>query len=631
MPYPYEQIFAGDPASPEKVASNGVVTIFAPGDPNRTPLTITTLDGLSYPNPVQVNESGHAAAFAHATLDQVAWAGGGLSGLFVSYKGIKDEAVAARDAASNASTAAQEAASAATDAAANANMPTQEAIVNELTNSNSLASKMLQETFAMPAEIVYNVKRGGVLGNGTTEDTARLDAFLASIPSPPNAFGEVSQRVHFPAGRYILGSNLVLTKRMTISGDGPYATILYRKKGATEDFVTLKGSNSTIRDLTLDGNSNEGISGDNLVIDAAWATVNNCTITNAAGNGITIGKTASGIGAMLHGVLIRGCKGYGVRVMSESKSTDGMWTNVDVGTCGLSGVRVDDSAQNMVNVHTWGCGVRASDVSDANGFYITSSSNSFTNCQAETNRGRGWYISGRQSSANGFVNCSSWGNRLSGWYILNAPRGHMVACKTYNNGVDNNGTDSVVYSGIHNEGGRNWTFSANQSFDSAASVPAGSSTSAFPYPYPGRTAKRTQTAHYVEREGAEGKPDNNTFTGNNWQAEVTLTGVAVTVLGVKSAWSGNHLGSQATPEVVAASTIWPLPHSELCKVTGSAEIRTITPHVSGSRLTLRFDGVGRIVSGGNVTLSGAVFAPTGTASITLICDGVGWIETSRMA
>ena len=79
MPYPYEQIFAADESAPEKVATNGVVTIFAPGDPARTPLAITTLDGLPLSNPMQVNDAGFGPAFMHATLDQVAWAGGGGS------------------------------------------------------------------------------------------------------------------------------------------------------------------------------------------------------------------------------------------------------------------------------------------------------------------------------------------------------------------------------------------------------------------------------------------------------------------------------------------------------------------------------------------------------------------------
>lgn len=102
MAYAFDQIIAADPSNPERVASQGVVTIFAPGDTTQTPLTITTLEGFPLENPIKVNDQGYGPAFMHATLDQVAWSGGGFSGLFVSYKGMKEVAVAAQEGAGNA-------------------------------------------------------------------------------------------------------------------------------------------------------------------------------------------------------------------------------------------------------------------------------------------------------------------------------------------------------------------------------------------------------------------------------------------------------------------------------------------------------------------------------------------------
>lgn len=99
MAYTFEQILAADESNPQLVATNGGVTIFAPGDPNRTPLAITTVDGLPLANPVQVNSQGYGPAFMHATLDRVAWSSGTFSGYFTSYDGMKQVAVAARDAA----------------------------------------------------------------------------------------------------------------------------------------------------------------------------------------------------------------------------------------------------------------------------------------------------------------------------------------------------------------------------------------------------------------------------------------------------------------------------------------------------------------------------------------------------
>ena len=128
MAYPYKQIFAVDESAPERVAQNGVVTIFAPGDTTKTPLAITSLEGLPLPNPIQVNGEGYGPPFMHATLSQVAWSGAGLSGTFESYEGMRDEAVAARLGASNAAADAEQSRLAAEEAVRNAQAPSDEAV-----------------------------------------------------------------------------------------------------------------------------------------------------------------------------------------------------------------------------------------------------------------------------------------------------------------------------------------------------------------------------------------------------------------------------------------------------------------------------------------------------------------------
>jgi hypothetical protein len=107
--YPFDQILAADPSNPDIVASNGVVTLFAPGDATKTPLTLKTLNGLPLPNPVTVNKLGFGPAYI-APLWEVAWEGGGLSGLFRSNVGLRDETVAALGAAQGAQAAAEAAA-----------------------------------------------------------------------------------------------------------------------------------------------------------------------------------------------------------------------------------------------------------------------------------------------------------------------------------------------------------------------------------------------------------------------------------------------------------------------------------------------------------------------------------------
>lgn len=99
MAYTFDQIFAADPSNLDLIAANSEVLIFAPDDPLKTPVQLLTPDGLALPNPLLTNAHGFGPAFMTAELDRVAWEGGGLGGFLTSYEGMKNEAVAARDAA----------------------------------------------------------------------------------------------------------------------------------------------------------------------------------------------------------------------------------------------------------------------------------------------------------------------------------------------------------------------------------------------------------------------------------------------------------------------------------------------------------------------------------------------------
>ncbi|MBD1541008.1 hypothetical protein G9E11_01805 [Arthrobacter sp. IA7] len=111
MAFTFDHIEARDPNIPSLVASNASILIFEPGDETKTPLVITDTSGSPLPNPVQVNALGYGPAFMHATLDRVAWAGGGYTGFFTSYEGMKQVAVDAKAAAENAEAGANAAAS----------------------------------------------------------------------------------------------------------------------------------------------------------------------------------------------------------------------------------------------------------------------------------------------------------------------------------------------------------------------------------------------------------------------------------------------------------------------------------------------------------------------------------------
>lgn len=139
--YTFDQIHAVDPSNPQVVASNGVVTIFAPGDLTLTPIPIFSPDGLPMANPVIVNAQGYGQAFFSQTYDRVGWSGGGFSGFFTSYEGMKNEAVAAR-------VAAQAAQAAAEQALQLVSSPTSDALIQLLTDPQSVVRELLDTVYA---------------------------------------------------------------------------------------------------------------------------------------------------------------------------------------------------------------------------------------------------------------------------------------------------------------------------------------------------------------------------------------------------------------------------------------------------------------------------------------------------
>jgi hypothetical protein len=209
--FSFDQIFAADPANPANVAQNASVTIFAPGDATMTPLTITDPDGTPLPNPIPVNANGFGSAFAHATLDRVAWAGGGFTGFFTSYEGMKQVAVDAQAAAEAAAAtagadaaavataaigdatadaaaaqaAAEAAAVSAANAAATASAPADTAIAAAVNNNASATKAALNSTYLNLVQAAKNpdlLIAGAVTLDGSDQVTSAVVQWPDSSP-----------------------------------------------------------------------------------------------------------------------------------------------------------------------------------------------------------------------------------------------------------------------------------------------------------------------------------------------------------------------------------------------------------------------------------------------------------------
>lgn len=102
--YPFEMQIAVDANSPDTVVQDGQVTITDPADATNTPIPLVDPAGVAMANPITTSRQGFIPAF-QATIPHVRWSDGTYAGFLSSYKGLLDEAKAARQAAETAAVA----------------------------------------------------------------------------------------------------------------------------------------------------------------------------------------------------------------------------------------------------------------------------------------------------------------------------------------------------------------------------------------------------------------------------------------------------------------------------------------------------------------------------------------------
>lgn len=117
--YLYDLDICFDPDNPNNIVRGGLIEIYDATDlEGTTLLPLKDTSGNPIPNPMMSNEYG-VLGRRIAPAPQCLWKSGEFSGVFNSYKGLRDEALAARTAAEMAAgTAASAGAEAATAAAA---------------------------------------------------------------------------------------------------------------------------------------------------------------------------------------------------------------------------------------------------------------------------------------------------------------------------------------------------------------------------------------------------------------------------------------------------------------------------------------------------------------------------------
>lgn len=118
--YPIGMELVVDADNPSNVVANGSVGIYAPDDVNGTTLLpLKDPNGFPLANPLTSNAYGFTPAFL-APLPQVRWKSGEFTNFYNSFIGLRDEAVAAKNAAQDAQAEAASAGSNAAEAASGA-------------------------------------------------------------------------------------------------------------------------------------------------------------------------------------------------------------------------------------------------------------------------------------------------------------------------------------------------------------------------------------------------------------------------------------------------------------------------------------------------------------------------------
>lgn len=483
--------------------------------------------------------------------------------------------------------------------------------------------------------VVVDVRDHGARGDGSVDDSAAVEAALRKASSTGS-----SATIYFPKGLYKITAGALTVppgNPMVIRGDGPHATLIsFWADADSGDLITLNAPFSAVENLQLDGG---GVRGDLdlLVMNGGYNRVSNCNLSRSPGTGLAVGKKSRSLAHIVENVIIRDSRGYGVRVhgtaeQSPSGSTDGLWSNVDVGRSGLSGVFLESSSQNMSNVHVWQSGVRGGKNNDQHGFRVTSRSHIFSGCQAEKNLGDGFRFENGGGEGCVVTGCRVWENGGAG--LVGEKTRHLTITGTTfvrngrNNVGDSASATDVGAAAIRNEEGDGWAITGCNAWDDkrtldAVWVPEDSSTSQIP----SRGAEMSQTFAYVET----GNKGASVITGGVLRAEEQLSRRSISTSTPYLRVAGADLGTDDVPSVKAAASIALPPWGDVVKITGSARISEIEPGRPGRVVSMLFvdagaAGLSRSATG--VALSGD-FAPPAEGMITLTFVEAKWREQNR--
>ncbi len=224
-----------------------------------------------------------------------------------------------------------------------------------------LAAKAADSTVMHKADLVYNVKDYGALGDGTTDDATAITAAITA-----STFGSV---VYFPVGTFIVGSTIKLLGGRTYQGAGRESSSVKMKNSTNLDAVmasetwlstsiTTSDNPINIRHLKINGNTanQSSGSGNGLALITFWNTLEDLEVINCRGNGILLTSkrrdnteiSNTAVECKIMNCAVRASGAIGIYVQDPTPSTqtvtDGWITNCVIDTTVGEGIFIDCAA-----------------------------------------------------------------------------------------------------------------------------------------------------------------------------------------------------------------------------------------------------------------------------------------------
>jgi Pectate lyase superfamily protein len=310
------------------------------------------------------------------------------------------------------------------------------------------ADVQAQTPTANPSLPTISVKNFGATGDGTTDDTAAINAAINACTSAVFPFNGC--KLYFPPGIYIT-TGLSLQSYVHLTGDGWATSVIKLKPRTTADVVTIPAGtfNISIIGITIDGNSSNRGEGHCLTVAATpvspgphnmankqtapvsafkFASIEQDMFSNCARDGMHI--EAFNYALFVDNIYVFNSGTYGI----YDAGTDSIFSNFAIERSGTAGLYVPGANNKYTSGKVIWNGTR---VSTEAAVSVSGARNTFTSVEAQDNYTNGFVDTGIDnqfsaclSDANGYARANTnTSSRAASGFIIAGSGGVYIGDK----------------------------------------------------------------------------------------------------------------------------------------------------------------------------------------------------------